>query len=1206
MRLGNFERFMKSLLLIWIACFVCNQACSLVLAGLTQEGTQLFVDILEAHKGGYAQLEKLLARAEEIEQVVDAQPIGTRPVFWLLLSRAQRRVVVGSDAYDSKFVDRARRDSTAASEIELVAIQAETILVAKHIVTIEQRRVESAVEAAKALAKLEAPVIAAATRYYGERPYKLLTDAESIAKDESLSELRLRFATMRVSLALQEFGPESSSYGSALFKRAISLLDNESLSLGDLYAANAVYAKRLTAGETEDALAWIDGLNEYAKVAARSGAARCVSRALDMALVAIKTYSTLALDQNELDNKVAVTAWRATSQLLNAHTRRKEALDLLRDLDRWSAKRHLDAVVRGQILVDIASAELFSGDVESANRKVVQIERLASLSARDRLRLEPLTSELRSMIKIAELAGESALTVGPATKVLLKRVSAKVITESEFAKIINGLGWLPLQDQRSVLQAALANPSVRSRSAIFAQALISLAVVQESHFEYDGARATLSRVSGILVATDVVQRNYLAYTRFISGRLHAAEGNFTAAERDFRKSFDGWGGTTASRNVFERLAALQWLAQCQRKIGALNRLADTIRTFAQTNVSLDVESTKALALVSIQAELEFANGANSAAEALLTKGLRDYAGDVEENAQRNQMPIWPLAAMAKALPNRLEATLLPKVMRQLLLAMDKRCSGEYATILAVYLAQHQLLSSSRMMTNRLGTSLSDRIAALDDNLLFTSFLVDLAAKSALNGKIELAQIAYRQVLIQQSQSIAALPHASRFSRSHVGQYDPMLDRAIALGLERQLMRARTYSEAVKVLMPSGRDTPPHLMMAPVASTGATEPISGGSFIELIAFAPSVVSGRCVTAEDRQPYVGVFVVKDGELTDFKLGPSMTSVREQGEVLVKETLALRDDVSDMLANQLYDDLLKDGVDLLAQADVVTIRPDAELANIPYGFLVQASKKDRRSSVRILPPANVLVRAAYPRSSQGEIVIFANPSYGPPSAGRQPIFQSLPGSEKEATDIAAIFDARVKTYEAKEATVKNLLMQERPAVLHIATHAYIDEHLATPANSQQGRIADFGVAMVATRIAFARANENEGNLSTVGLASSLAIASLDLRGTQLVVFSACEAGVTTHSIGRLSTGMSLSAHLAGARTVIAPLWRVSDVVSAILMKHFYIALAAGERPSNALAKAQNVMRTSSPYRSPFYWAGYTVSGSDEPVVLDSSIVE
>jgi CHAT domain-containing protein len=66
------------------------------------------------------------------------------------------------------------------------------------------------------------------------------------------------------------------------------------------------------------------------------------------------------------------------------------------------------------------------------------------------------------------------------------------------------------------------------------------------------------------------------------------------------------------------------------------------------------------------------------------------------------------------------------------------------------------------------------------------------------------------------------------------------------------------------------------------------------------------------------------------------------------------------------------------------------------------------------------------------------------------------------------------------------------------------------------------------------------------------------------------------------------------AGTPRVVASLWKVDDLATAGLMKHFYQAmLKEGMRPAAALRAAQVGMLKNKQWRAPFYWAPFVLQG-------------
>ncbi len=91
-------------------------------------------------------------------------------------------------------------------------------------------------------------------------------------------------------------------------------------------------------------------------------------------------------------------------------------------------------------------------------------------------------------------------------------------------------------------------------------------------------------------------------------------------------------------------------------------------------------------------------------------------------------------------------------------------------------------------------------------------------------------------------------------------------------------------------------------------------------------------------------------------------------------------------------------------------------------------------------------------------------------------------------------------------------------------------------------------------------------------------------------LVTLSACRsAGAKTYS-GEGLVGLSWAFLRAGAHSVVAGLWDVTDLSTADLMADFYGELAKNVAPADALRAAKlRLIRSSGAYRKPFYWGPF-----------------
>jgi CHAT domain-containing protein len=118
--------------------------------------------------------------------------------------------------------------------------------------------------------------------------------------------------------------------------------------------------------------------------------------------------------------------------------------------------------------------------------------------------------------------------------------------------------------------------------------------------------------------------------------------------------------------------------------------------------------------------------------------------------------------------------------------------------------------------------------------------------------------------------------------------------------------------------------------------------------------------------------------------------------------------------------------------------------------------------------------------------------------------------------------------------------------------------------------------------------------------GILTALEVASLDLSGCELAALSACETGLGESAGGEGLLGLQRAFQVAGARNVVASLWKVSDERTSALMEAFYENLwRKGLSPSAALREAQLAMlRGDGPDDRvpPFYWAAFVLS-TDRP---------
>jgi len=125
--------------------------------------------------------------------------------------------------------------------------------------------------------------------------------------------------------------------------------------------------------------------------------------------------------------------------------------------------------------------------------------------------------------------------------------------------------------------------------------------------------------------------------------------------------------------------------------------------------------------------------------------------------------------------------------------------------------------------------------------------------------------------------------------------------------------------------------------------------------------------------------------------------------------------------------------------------------------------------------------------------------------------------------------------------------------------------------------------------------------------GQLTAYEVSGIDLRGTQLVVLSACDTGLgaTLKAEGKelMSEGVAglrRAFAMAGARTTVMSLWEVSGVTTQKTMEAYYRRLAKGMGRGEAMQAVQLEMLRSTEHAHPKDWAAFIVSGDDTPMVF------
>jgi CHAT domain-containing protein/Tfp pilus assembly protein PilF len=339
-----------------------------------------------------------------------------------------------------------------------------------------------------------------------------------------------------------------------------------------------------------------------------------------------------------------------------------------------------------------------------------------------------------------------------------------------------------------------------------------------------------------------------------------------------------------------------------------------------------------------------------------------------------------------------------------------------------------------------------------------------------------------------------------------------------------------------------------------------------------------------------------------------------------IVIPAAVGQRDNSMDeevRVGRELFTLLMGPFLTRITKAERLVILPDGPLHGLPWSALVMDRQQRlfrsgrswqyliERAPLQVALSATVYAELRQMREHvQPELVLaaFGDPLYlqRPSPAGTDLLSESrlhaavtqgfrlapLPGSRAEVTGIAALFPQGVQTYLGPQATEEHAKgLPRRTRYLHFAAHGILNQRfpldsalaLTIPPRFEEGR--------------------DNGLLQAWEIFERLRV------DADLVVLSACRSGLGGEMGGEGLIGLTRAFQYAGARSVVASLWEVSDPATADLMVRFYRRLRRGRPVDEALRAAQLGLIWSHPSRhgeisgvdpaSPFVWAAFQLFG-------------
>ena len=290
--------------------------------------------------------------------------------------------------------------------------------------------------------------------------------------------------------------------------------------------------------------------------------------------------------------------------------------------------------------------------------------------------------------------------------------------------------------------------------------------------------------------------------------------------------------------------------------------------------------------------------------------------------------------------------------------------------------------------------------------------------------------------------------------------------------------------------------------------------------------------------------------------------------------KPLISQQDDESATLKT-LYDLVIAPFSDLINGDELIVI-PDRASFLIPYAALMDQQSRYLSETLRIrlvpsLTSLRLLAECPERHHSTSGALLVGNPWVETVRIKDNKPFALLPGAEKEAKMIGQIL--KIEPLTGKNATKNQVLSRlNSVSLVHLAAHG----------------CRETGEIILSPNVADAKRPKEEDFLLT-----KADVLGVQLRA-KLVVLSCCYSGrgeIKAEGV----VGIARAFLGAGARSVIASLWALSDEATLEFMKHFYEHLVEGKSASKSLHQAMKWMRESEEFNAVQYWAPFVLIGDD-----------
>ncbi|MBS1979019.1 MAG: CHAT domain-containing protein [Bacteroidetes bacterium] len=207
----------------------------------------------------------------------------------------------------------------------------------------------------------------------------------------------------------------------------------------------------------------------------------------------------------------------------------------------------------------------------------------------------------------------------------------------------------------------------------------------------------------------------------------------------------------------------------------------------------------------------------------------------------------------------------------------------------------------------------------------------------------------------------------------------------------------------------------------------------------------------------------------------------------------------------------------------------------------------------------------------------------------SGTRAGFSALPGTKQEVDVIAQLAGNKkvnIQRLEGPEATEAKVKQLKNPGVLHIATHGTFDNRKMVDSYLQSKLI----LAGAGDQDFFTLADYKQYE---DGFLTAYEVTQLQLPKTQLVVLSACDTGLGEVQAGEGVFGLQRAFQLAGAKSVLGSLWKISDEATVNYMESFYNSYFGGATVQQAYNFAMT--KTKAMFPHPYFWGAFVLNSEN-----------